>query len=41
MTLVINAYVRDSSGAMDFIEPDSPSEELAGFESYRQKLYGS
>ena len=26
---------------MDFIEPDSPSEELAGFESYRKKLYGS
>jgi hypothetical protein len=41
MTLVVNAYVRDSSGAIDFIEPDSPSEELAGFESYRQKLYGS
>jgi hypothetical protein len=26
---------------MDFIEPDNPSEELAGFESDRQKLYGS
>jgi hypothetical protein len=41
MTLVVSVYVRDSSGSMDIIEPDSPSEELAGFESYRQKLYGS
>jgi hypothetical protein len=41
MTLVVNAYIRDSSGSMDIIELDSPSQELAGFESYRQKLYGS
>jgi hypothetical protein len=41
MTLVVSVYVRDSSGSIDFIEPDSPSEELAGFESYRQTLYGS
>jgi HEPN domain-containing protein len=26
---------------MEFIEPDNPSDELAGFESYRQKLYAS
>jgi hypothetical protein len=26
---------------MQFIEPEDHSQELAGFESYRQKLYGS
>lgn len=41
MTLVVNAYVRDSCGEMNFIEPEHSWEELAGFESYRRTLYGS
>ncbi len=41
MTLLVNTFVRTSTGEMDIIEPDCHSEELAGFESYRQTLYGS
>lgn len=41
MTLSVSAYVRGPNGEMEFIEPSHPSEELAGFESYRQTLYAS
>ena len=41
MSLLVNVYVRDENGQMSFIEPEHPSQELVGFESYRQVLYGS
>jgi hypothetical protein len=41
MSLSVHAYVRNAQGKMSFIEPDDPSEELAGFEVYRRTLYGS
>lgn len=41
MSLLVNAYTRGPDGSMMFIEPEDHSRELAGFESYRQKLYGS
>ena len=41
MSLLVNAYTRGPDGRMVFIDPPHPSEELAGLESYRQRLYGS
>jgi hypothetical protein len=41
MSLLVNAYTRDTDGRMEFIEPEDHAQELAGFESYRQRLYGS
>ncbi len=37
MSLLVHAYVRDADGEMHFIETDDPSQEMAGFESYRQR----
>lgn len=41
MSLLVNAYTRGPDGQMEIIEPEDHSLELAGFESYRQRLYGS
>jgi hypothetical protein len=41
MSLLVNVYTRDPNGKMTFIDPAHPSEELAGFESSRQRLNGS
>jgi len=41
MSLSVSVYVRGASGEMNFVEPESDSAELAGFESYRTTLYGS
>ena len=41
MSLLVNAYTRGPDGRMTMIEPGDHSQELAGFESYRQHLYGS
>ena len=41
MSLLVNAYTRGPDGEMIIIEPEDHSHELAGYESYRQQLYGS
>ena len=41
MSLLVNAYTRGPDGSMMIIESEDHSQELAGFESYRQTLYGS
>jgi hypothetical protein len=41
MSLLVNAYTRGPDGRMAIIETEDRSLELAGFESYRQQLYGS
>ncbi len=41
MSLSVHAYFRTVDGEMSFIEPPDPSQDLAGFESYRKTLYGS
>lgn len=41
MSLLVNVYTRTPDGEMVFVHPAEHSEELAGFESYRRKLYGS
>ena len=41
MSLLVNAYTRGPDGRMEVIEPEDHAQELAGFESYRQRLYGS
>lgn len=41
MSLLVNIYIRGPDGGMEIIDPDMHSQELAGFESYRQRLYGS
>jgi hypothetical protein len=40
MSLLVNAYLRDKTGKMVFLDPDDGSEELAGFEVYRKTFYG-
>jgi hypothetical protein len=40
MSLLVNVYIRDEDGQMVFLDPKDHSEELAGFESYRQTFYG-
>jgi hypothetical protein len=40
MSLLVNVYTGPRS-SMEIIEPDQHWQELAGFESYRQCLYGS
>ena len=41
MSLLVNTYTRGPDGRMEIIEPEDHAQELAGFESYRQRLYGS
>jgi hypothetical protein len=41
MSLVVSAYSKRATGSTNTLEPDDPTECLAGFESYRTKLYGS
>lgn len=41
MTLSVNVYTRNDTGAMQIVEPAEGLHELAGFESYRHGLYGS
>lgn len=41
MSLSVNVFSLNPDGSMELIEPKEHSQELAGFESYRQKLYGS
>lgn len=41
MSLLVNAYTRDPEGRITIINPAEHWQELAGFESYRQQLYGS
>lgn len=41
MSLSINVYIRGPDGRMDILRPEEHAQELAGFESYRQRLYGS
>jgi hypothetical protein len=41
MTLLVNVYRYEESGEMIILEPNNHSEELAGFESYRNTFYGS
>jgi hypothetical protein len=40
MTLLVNTFTRSPDGAMQLAEPAEQSQELAGFESYRRKVYG-
>lgn len=41
MTLLVNTFTRGPQGELQLAEAAEHSEELAGFENYRQKLYGS
>lgn len=41
MSLLVNIYTRAPDGKMIIVDPAEHAVELAGFESYRQKLYGS
>ena len=41
MSLLVNVYTRTSDGKMAIVDPAEHADELAGFESYRQKVYGS
>lgn len=41
MSLLVNVYTRTPDGKKVVIDPAETGCELAGFESYRQKLYGS
>jgi hypothetical protein len=40
MSLTVHAYRRDSSGSIQFID-EPPGTHVAGFESWRTKVYGS
>ncbi|MFO0809144.1 MAG: hypothetical protein U0746_11005 [Gemmataceae bacterium] len=40
MSLLVNAYTRNESGAMQFLDPEDHGQELAGFEVYRTTFYG-
>lgn len=40
MSLLVNVFTRMPDGKLVVIDPAEQSAELAGFESYRQKLYG-
>jgi hypothetical protein len=40
MSLLVNAYQRDNYGKIQILDPIDPSDELAGFESFRTTLYG-
>lgn len=40
MSLTVHAYTRTPDGHMVFVDPVKHSDTLAGFESYRQRLYG-
>jgi hypothetical protein len=41
MTLLVNNFTRGADGVMRLVEPTEHSDELAGFETYRWKVYGS
>jgi hypothetical protein len=41
MSLLVNVYKRLPGGGIELVEPEHHHQELAGFESYRRRLYGS